>query len=220
MKIVLPLLALLLFARPFRPRAAEQGGDPAVAQALQQDTEERLRRVTADIQNLQDTQEVLQKHLEEIRQRMSKLEDELHTIKDEQGRNSGNYVTRDDLRKAFEKFAKEVDDRREADKKVILESIRGLEKSAPSMVSDSPKGNSSRHAPEPSDEDTKIYVVKRNDRLKDIIARANELYAQQGLPKITEEEVRKANPNLTNPNLLRTGQKIRIPIHGKLKENP
>jgi hypothetical protein len=216
MRIVLPLAFLLLASSPVLQTVA-QGGD-AVALAAQQDAEERYKRLAADVQSLQEAQEVLQKHLDDVRQRLSRMDEELRSVREEVNRSSANYVTRDDLRKYLEKFSKEVDERREADKKLILQTIKELGNAPAPTQSEPAKIPAPRRAAETSEESNYVYTIKKNDRLLDIIAAYNDHYQKEGLPKITKEDVLRANPNM-KPDLLRTGQKIKIPIPSKDRES-
>jgi TolA-binding protein len=209
-------LCLLLLG----PAALSFAADAADAAALaaQQDAEERYKRLAADVQTVLETQEMLQKRQDDVRQRIGKLEDEIRSLKEEVSRSSGNLVTREELKKYAEKL-KEVDDKREADRKLILENIKELGKTITAQPAASEARGSSKHAPaESSEEMPFVYTVKKNDRLLDIISAYNEYFQKHGQPKITKEDVLKANPSL-KPDMLRTGQKIKIPILGKEKNN-
>ena len=118
----------------------------AAALAAQRDAEERYKRLSADVQELLDTQAVLLKRLEESRQRIDRLSDEVRNLKEEHNRTSGNAVSRDEFRKYVEKL-KELDEKREADKKLILDNIKSLANLPPPAASDErdkDKGNSRR----------------------------------------------------------------------------
>jgi hypothetical protein len=212
MKTTLPLVLCLLAARPLYLAAADQFAD-ATALAAQRDSEERIKRLSADIQTVLDTQELIQKRQEEFRQQLQKLSDEVRSLKEDKDRSSANSVSREELRKYIEHLKEQLDEQRESDKKLILSSIKELGKTAPPpAVVEAPKTNS-RHATEPTD-DVFLYIVKKNDRLLDIIAVYNEEYQKHGQGKITLEQVLKANPNL-KPDHLVAGRKIRIPAPPK-----
>lgn len=190
-------------------RAADAYQD-AAAVAAQRGAEERLRRLEADIQSLQDTQEILLKRQEELRQRLDRLADDIRALKEDQGRSSGNFATREELRKFVEKL-REVDQNREADKKLILDSIKEL---ARLPAAPAPESKPAPRRPTEPSEEPYVYVVKQHDRLLEIIAEYNNHFQKQGQAKITLEQVLKANPGL-NPNRLYPGKKIRIPVPPK-----
>jgi hypothetical protein len=205
----LSLLLCFLAARAISVHAADPLTD-AAALATRQDAEERYKRLAADVQAILDTQEVLQKRQEDLRQRLDKLVEEIRSLKEDQSR-SGSLATREELRKYVEKL-KEVDEKREMDKKVILENIKELAKAPPVVVAES-KPPKSRSA-EPAEEQPFVYVVKKNDRLLDIVAEYNDYFQKRGQSKITMDQVLKANPGLKADRLV-AGKKIRIPAGGK-----
>ena len=211
MNRLLALVTVLLAGCSLASFAADSFSDVAVL-ATQREAEERYRRLTADIQNIQETQEVLLKRQDDFRQRLDRLADDIRTLKDEQSRSSGNSVSRDELRKYVEKL-KEMDEKREGDKRLILENIKDLAKMPAAPPAESKP--TSRRAAEPPDEPVLLYTIKDNDRLDDIIAAFNKDYfLKQGLPKVTKAEILKANPGL-KPDLLIKGKKLRIPDKSK-----
>lgn len=211
MKRSVALILCLLAASPRLWVAADPLSD-ASALALQRDAEERSKRLSAEIQTIQETQELLVKNQAEFRQRLERLADEVRNLKEDQNRSSGNMVSRDELRK----YVREIDEKREADKKVILENIRDLAK-VPVAPPPAPKTTSARPAPEPVNEEPPfVYTVRKSDRLLDIVAEYNDYFQKHGQPKITVDQVLKANPGLKADRLV-AGKKIRIPVLGKEK---
>jgi hypothetical protein len=213
MKRISPSVICLLAFGFISSHAQVPAADP-VAQAAQRDAEERYKRMAADLESISQTQEMLQRHLEELRQRVEKLDSDVRSLKEDQSRSSGNLVTRDELRKTLEKLAKEIDDRREADKKLILDSIKKLGDS-PAMAAVPEAKPTPRRSTESGEE--VLYPVQAKDTLLDIIAAYNIDFKRRGLGKITMEDVLHANPDL-KPDHLRKGQKIRIPVPGKEKD--
>ena len=174
------LVMLLLAGMPLLRLAADPLSD-AAALAAQKDADERYKRLAADVQTVLDTQEVLLKRLDDTRQRVDKLADDLRTLKDDQSRSSGNYASRDELRKYVEKM-KELDEKREADKKLILENIKELGKiplSAAPVEKPAPRRTAEQQPA--SEEPPYLYVVKKNDRLLDIIAQYNDYFQKNGV---------------------------------------
>jgi len=202
----------LLAGSPALIQAADPGAD-ATTLAIQKDTEERFRRLAAEVQDLQEAQQTILKRQETLQQRLSNLLEEMRSLKEEQNRASGNLVSRDEFRKYAEKL-KEMDEKREADKKLILKEIGELAKvpAAPAPVEKAPSHRAS--ATESPEEMPYVYVVKKNDRLLDIIAAYNDYFKKEGKGKITKEQVLKANPNLKSDRVI-AGQKIHIPVPQK-----
>jgi septal ring factor EnvC (AmiA/AmiB activator) len=212
MKRILPLVLCLLAARPLLAQAADSLPE-AAALAAQRDAEERYKRLAADVQTLLETQELIQKRQEEFRQRLDKLSDEIRTAKEDIGRSTVNLASREELRSLIEKLKEQLDEQREADKKLILGSIKELAKAPPPPVEHTPPPRP-KEEERTSEEPPYIYVVKKNDQLGFIIAEYNNYFQKHGQPRITLEDVVKANPGL-NPNLLLTGKKIHIPFPSK-----
>ncbi len=210
MKRILPLVLCLLAARPLGVQAAD-ALTQAAALAAQRDAEERYKRLAADVQTILDTQDLIRRHQDELRQRLDKLADEVRTLKDQTARSSSSYATRDELRNLIEKLKNQLDEQRDADRKLILGNIRELAK-APAPLPE-PKAPA-RTKEESPDEMPYVYMVKKNDRLLEIIAEYNDYFQKHGQSKITLDDVVKANPGL-NPNLLVPGRKIRIPVPPK-----
>jgi uncharacterized damage-inducible protein DinB len=215
MKRLLPLILCLAAAGLAWVAAADQLAD-ATAQAAQRDAEERLKRLSADVQTVLDTQELIQKRQEDFRQRLDKLSDDIRSFKEEQNRSSANGVTREELRKYIEHLKEQLDQQREADKKLILGNIKELAATPPPAAAPVPEPKTTSRHPttESTDEQYYRYPVQKNDRLLDIIAAYNEKFQQNGQVRITLEQVLKANPGL-KPDHLIAGRKIKIPIPPK-----
>lgn len=205
MKTMLPLAICILAAvTPVVTRAGDPVADVTIL-AAQKDTDERLKRVEAMLQNIQETQELVQRHQESLRQRMEKLEDQFRTSKESHDQASAGFQRQLDY---YEKKLKEMEQKRQADTKLILTNIAQLANlPVASQQSEIKTPSSSPHG---AQEQPAAYVVKKNDRLSEIIASHNQ-NLQQGQAKITQEQVLRANPGL-KPDLLIPGQKIRMPV--------
>lgn len=210
MKKIVPLILCLLAGAPVLVNAASALTEAAIL-AAHRDSEERFRRLEADIQNIQDTQQVLLKRQEEFRQRLDRLAQEIRDFKDDQGRSTGKYATREEVRSFVDKL-KELDDKREADKKLILNGLQQLAKAPPVPAAVEPR--TPPPAARDSEEAPYLYTVKRNDRLLDIIAGYNEHFQKQGMAKITLNQVLRVNPGLKADRLM-VGKQIRIPVPPK-----
>lgn len=180
-----------------------QAAAAAAADDTAQEYEERYKRLNSMVEELLGAQATLQK-------RIGTLSDDLRTVRDEQGRSTSAFVRHDDLRPALDRLAekiRELDQKREDDKKLILEEIRRL---AQAPLPAPPPRRVREREPEPTPPAAGPlkgyeYVVKSGDTLAAIIA----AYQQSGV-KATQAQVMKANPGL-NPNRLKVGQKVFIP---------
>jgi LysM repeat protein len=176
---------------------AQDQSNSAAALAKRDYDEERYKSLEADIRALQSSNEALQK-------RLSALTDELRDVREELAKKPADAVTHDELN-AFEKKLREVNDKREADTKLILEKLEKLAKAPPLPLP----------LPEPTPPpETNVptkpvkgyeYEIKSGDSLSAIV----EAYRKEGI-KVTLDQLLKANPGL-NPQKLRVKQKIIIP---------
>ena len=201
-RIVLSLLVGFVgFVAPMRANSAQDQAEAAAAIAARQDAEDRYQRLSAEIRELQAANAALQK-------RLNALSEEIQRIHDESIRSSLNFATKDDLNHFTEKL-REVDQKREADNKRILETLEKIAKApSPSMAkTDQEPTSAAKPRPEkrPQTEKGFWYEVHSKDKLSMIV----QAYRQRGV-KVTMQQVREANPEM-DPNKLLPGQKIFIP---------
>lgn len=184
------------------------GWPPAFAQSgIDRNAEERYRILNSKFDNLLEAQGEILKNQQELKSRLDALEREIARSKEDNASSSIQYVTREELRAIWEKID-EIERKRDADKKLILDSIRKLEKiplaAAGEFKAENKSGDSERYK----------YVVKPDETLFAIIIAYNELFKSQGRGLITQADVEKANPGL-KPDFIREGQTIEIPIPPK-----
>jgi LysM repeat protein len=198
----------------------------AAAAADHEAAEERYKQMTSDIQSLLTAQEIQQK-------RLQALAEELRKTRDDQAHSGRNLATRDEvkeqLRELVEKI-QEIDRKREADKKLILEELAKLGKTLQTPAP-APRKNREAERAEPSDRDdasTKAkppkkpvqqvegypHEVQKGEYLSLIIAAYNAQYKKDGKKTITMKQVLDANPDL-KPEKIQPGMKILIPDPGK-----
>lgn len=173
----------------------------AAAEAAQrQEAEERYQKVRAKLEETLEAQAVLQK-------RLSALGAEMAGLRQEMERSGGNQASHEDLRKLAE-AVREVDKRREDDRKLILEEIRRLAAQPPPEQPTRKPAKAVEAEPAPISGGAQKgyeYEVKSGDTISTIVA----AYQANGV-KVTVPQVIKANPGV-NPNKMRKGQKIFIP---------
>ena len=168
-------------------------------------TEERLNKLSGQVDSLIETQRELSK-------RMALLYREVDSLREQAGKPTGNYASQPDLELLKDKI-KEVDRKRMEDAEKVrteLLNIRNglLKTSGPA----SPRKGTKAALAERTESDTPPkpqagfeYVVKSGDTLS-AIAQA---YKDQNI-KVTVDQILQANPGL-KANTLIVGKKIFIP---------
>lgn len=135
----------------------------------------------------------------ELQKRVSELSKELEALKQKSAL-PADAVTRDEFRTYALKL-QEVDQKREADKKLIISEIEDLAKAvrrAPPMGQ--PSGSSGSRVQQGYE-----YVIQAGDTLTAIV----QAYRDDGI-KVTVDDILKANPGL-KPTALQIGQKVFVP---------
>ncbi|HOK78632.1 MAG TPA: LysM peptidoglycan-binding domain-containing protein [Verrucomicrobiota bacterium] len=173
-------------------------------EAIREEYEARFRSISAKIDDILGIQATLQR-------RINDLSAELGALREEQSRIAGQSVRPEDLRKLADKI-REIDQKREDDKRIILEELRKLAQAPipePKPRKEETRKEETKKETEPSQPPVPQkgyeYVVKEGDTLSAIV----EAYRQNGV-NVTVDMVLKANPNV-KPKSLRVGQKIFIP---------
>lgn len=196
------------------PLSAQDAAARAAAAAERQDLEDRVKRLAGMVEALQATQEAQQK-------RLGAVVEDLRSTHDESARTGNKFATREELKQFVEKI-QELDRKREADKKLILEEIQKLAKAAasaplPRPPSDGNSGSAPKRPRVPSGSEPDApaskgpekgydHVIEKGQTLSAIV----EAYRSKGI-KVTLKQVLEANPNL-NEKKLSVGQKIFIPL--------
>lgn len=222
-------MVLLTLASPLGLCVHGQNLSPAVVAARQaedrKDAEERYRRLNAAVEEMVVAQAAHQK-------RAAALEEELRSLRLENARGGAQYATKADQQRVNEellrlaKTIQEIDRKREADKRLILETIEDLKKliktaaAAPPVVVKPPP---SLPTPPPTPEITEPvkdqkgfeHIVQKGEYLSAIIAAYNAKLKEKGAKgKVTLKAVLQANPDL-KPERMHIGQKIFIPDPGQ-----
>ncbi len=169
--------------------------------ALPPEVQERLQRLNGLVEDLLDSQASLQR-------RLVAVQDELAAVREE-SRRAGDlwgerFATREELRKLAE-AVRELDRKREEDKRLILEEIKKLAQALPPPPAREMPRPPARESAASGPLKGYVYTIQPGDTLS-AIAQA---YARSGV-KVTVDDLLKANPNL-NPNRLRVGQEVFIP---------
>ena len=178
----------LLFTVAFGVATSLRAQDAAI--------EERLNKLSGQVEDLLAAQALQQK-------RLAELAKELENLREQQSRPGTAYATQEDLKHLAEKM-QEIDKKREADKELILREIDRLGKTvvaspkpAKPVVPDTPQAT--------GDDKGYEYVIQSGDTLSVIV----QAYREKNI-KVTVDRILKANPGL-DPKKLKVGQKIFIP---------
>jgi len=186
-----------------------QNSSTASALADRQDAEERYKRMSADVEALQAANASLQKKINALEDRLSKMSEDLTKA-------NSNSSVHDDLKVLRDKI-QDVDKKRESDKQVISEeikkSIADIEKmflkagsARPTPVKEKPVAV---EAPTTSDNGF-THKIEDGETLLAILQAYNKKFKSDGLKPIKLKQIEDANPGV-DWNRLKIGQKIVIP---------
>jgi hypothetical protein len=204
--------------------AQDDAAARAAAIAEREAAEERYNRLNSAVEGLLTSRD-------DMRQKLARLADEMVSVRAEATKtDTGKYVTREELKKIVEKI-QEIDEKREADRKLILAEFENLKKEITQIVagSASSSGRKARSTtrpetqekpaakPEnkpgggtPSNQEGVWYTIEARNTLTTIIAAHNEEFKKQG-KKTSLKLIEDANPGIKATSL-KVGQKIFIPL--------
>jgi prefoldin subunit 5 len=211
----LALAALLLSGTSF-----VRAQDAAAAALARQAEEEQYRSLNTRVVNLEESNQSLQKKIQD-------LSETLHKLREEVARSANNkemVAVQDSIRR-LESAIKEVDEKRIADNTKVLAALENIKQAiatrpAPHSNAANDGGSGTRTKPaNPSSrgegtrgtgggnttEDGYSYSIKSGDTLSGLVSALR----SQGI-KVTQKQVTEANPNV-NWNRLKVGQPIFIP---------
>ena len=167
-------------------------------------TEERLNKLSAQVQDVVEMQSAQSKRIEALSKELLNMQQE------QSGKPVANYASQDDLKELAAKL-KEVDRKRQEDNEHILEVLKKLGKNIggsvkPTVALPPPKAADAGGATASATPDKGFeYEIKSGDTLDAIRA----AYREQNI-KITVKQILNANPGLDEKKL-KVGQKIFIP---------
>jgi hypothetical protein len=178
-------------------------GQDAEVIAARQELDERFRRLESAVEQLQAAQMMLQK-------RIAQVGEEIQGLRNEIVRKPNEAVTHDDLR-ALEKKVLELNEKREADKRLILEQLEKLARTPPVLPAahaTSPRTSSPSFDPnQPGFE----YEVQSGDTISSIVSDFNKEFKARGIKgRVTVEQVMEVN-GIKRASQLLSGKKIFIP---------
>jgi len=168
---------------------------------------ENYKTLQAHVQDLTEKNDALQHQITD-------LQSKLDTLTAQQGKPSGDYASKDDV-KALQDAIAEVDKKRMADNDEVLKELKQIAKlgksgglsSAPPHLDTAPTpAEPVADAPKP-DGPGFMYEVKSGDTPGKI---AKKLFEEKGI-KITSAQIMAANPKVKDATKLLIGEKLFIP---------
>lgn len=186
----------------FSCTAQAQDASQASAAADRQAAAELYQRLSGKIQDLSEAQDALRRQLDE-------LQNQLRELREQKNKPDTDKVDRDELRKLAEQL-KEVDDKRAADKELILKEISKLA-SMPPVARSSNGGGGGGGGDSAAQKNYEGYehTVKSGETLIAIIRAYNKEYHL----KLTLDSVVKHPMNAgIKADALTVGQKVFIPL--------
>jgi LysM repeat protein len=196
--------------------AQENTANRAAAIADRDAAEERYKRLSSALDDLMASRNSDQ-------QRFSALEESVRTLRADASRNdaAGKYATREELAKLAESV-KEIDRKREADKRLILDEFEELKKELRRLLA-TPAAPSGRKPAEttppkpktstpslPATQEGVEHTIAQGETLSAIVAAYNESFKAQG-KKTSLKLIQDANEGL-KPTSMKVGQKVFIPL--------
>ena len=199
------------------PVLAQDPANRAAAINEQREADERYRSLSGIVEQLQEAYSAQTRRLNGLSSEINTLREQ---SRDDARKATANLATREELKRLAEQV-QEIDKKREADTKLILEKIERLAKiastPAPVIVTpaaiNSSDSESRPHKPVSNDVPEGNYYmhkVKKGESLSAIIAAFNTKLKAEGKPTVTFDAVKKANPTM-DPNNVIIGRTIRIP---------
>jgi hypothetical protein len=146
MRRIFLVLTLCLAGVPHSLQADDRAAE-AAARAQREEAEERYKLLNGKLENVTETQELLLKNEEKMRQRIEVLASEIEDIKRAQIRGAANTVTPEQLNALVEKL-KEIDQKRIADNEHVLKVLGDLQKMPVGPIPPVAEKSSSAKAPE------------------------------------------------------------------------
>jgi hypothetical protein len=198
--------------------------------AAQRDAEERERRTNARMQELENANNIYSRRMNELINENKALYRQLTDLENRFRNSQVGAVSRDDLRKAYDKMG-EIDKARLADRALMLEQFKKIQEAVERLAERPPQyiqtpvpavtpKNTVKPEPKPEKEPEAApdnpngyftYTIKSGDNLLSIIKAFNTELKDKNKKPITLDQVKKANPKM-NANNLQLGKEILIPV--------
>lgn len=166
--------------------------------------EERVKRLTGYIQDLQEKTDSQQRQIAELSREVTSLREKL------QNQPTTATASQDDLRELTKKV-QEIEEKRKSDRVFLEKEFDKLARLANKPVVSKPPTSGDTDAPASNlPKDAREHIIASGDTLSTIAA----AYSKDTGKKITVDLILKANPGLI-PERMPAGKKILIPVPDK-----
>ena len=174
---------------------------------------EQFRRLHGEIDELKDAHSQQTTETTKLRAQIKILSENSAELN---RKLAGKFATAEDL-EALRVALKELDANRIQDRDELTAAIGKLGKLIEKVAKQkSAESVEPTHRAVAQDFKYNEHKVKADQFLSTIIVAFNRAYKEEGLGTVTQSQVLKANPGL-DPNKLRVGQTIKIPLPGEIK---
>ena len=198
-------MVLALCAAAATEGRAQDQASRAAAIADREAAEERYRRMNTAVEGLLAAQAEQQRRIES-------LATELRQLRLENAKPQGDFVSQDQLRQLVD-TVRELDRKREADRRMILEEIENLGKTfAESLRAATPRPTEREQTPPSTAAYNEVaeHTVEQGQTLSAIVAAYNAEYKKRG-KRTSLKLVLDANPSI-KPEAMAVGQKVVVPL--------
>ena len=189
-----------------------------LADTFQVDVED-FKRLVGEVADLRDANTALQRRVTQLESRNESLQNALRESSDRSIEKFAAVASRDDLGKMADKL-REIDQKREADRKLILEQFERLATALsaptePSAAKPAKKADGQKSgqlaSSKPIEGRSLTYKVQPGDMLEKVLKSHNQDLEKDSRPHVSLEQVEAANPGL-NPNNLIAGRTLELPV--------
>ena len=204
-----PVPAPALTSNPPVAKPAPKGAPPAGSVYYA----EQFRRLRGEIEEIKGAHALQQEQTEKLKTKIKNLTEKNIELT---RRLSGKFTTAEDL-KALQVALKKLDANRIKDRDELTTAIGKLGKLIEKVANQkSTEPVEPTHRTVAQDFKYNEHKVETGQFLSTIIVAFNREYKKVGQGSVTQSHVLKANPGL-DPNKLRVGQTIKIPLPGEIK---
>jgi len=206
MKSLRHFFAGLLLIAGLSSTAFAQVSYGAQQYAEQQQAEERWRKLSSQVEEMERTQEVLRK-------RIATLEEENSALRTDVNKNSGAGVSPEEFQRVIKQITdklKELDDKRIADNKAIVEQLKqSIRDFKPAATTTAPQRSPSvpnESDPLPGPQEGFTHVLLEGQTISGVV----QAFRAKGV-KTSIKAVMDANPKIRDPKNVRAGTEIFVP---------
>lgn len=168
-----------------------------VSRAQDAATQERLDKLSGQIEDIIATQRAQQKHLESLAK-------EIDALREAAARHTGNYASQEDVKHLADAI-KDVDRKRMEENKNVAKQLQDIGAMITKEARRPTPAPVETKADKPVNEKGYSYTVQSGDTLSMIV----QTYRENNV-KVSTEQILKANPKL-KPEKMKVGDKIWIP---------